>query len=83
MASGKVACAVLSYGGTLTLDDKLFAVRWSALKLDAMNKRFALNVPRDSLTDAPGFDKDHWPSMADQSSAAGVHNFYGTEYPRD
>ena len=31
----------------------------------------------------PGFDEDHWLSMAEQTWATGVHNFYGTEYRRD
>ena len=83
MASGKLAYAVLSFGGMLGLGDKLFAVPWSALQLDTENKRFTLNVPKESLKDAPGFDKDHWPSMADQTWAKDVHNFYGTEYRRD
>jgi len=42
MESGKVAYAVLSYGGVLTLGEKLFAVPWSALKLDTKNERFIL-----------------------------------------
>jgi hypothetical protein len=25
-------------------------------------------------------DKDHWPSMSDQTWASGVHKFYGTSY---
>jgi len=80
MASGKVAYAVLSYGGVLGLGDKLFAVPWSALILDTVNKRFTLKVPKASLSDAPGFDKDHWPSMSDKTWAAGVHEFYGSTY---
>ena len=80
MASGKVAYAVLSFGGLLGLGDKLFAVPWQALKLDTVNKRFTLNVPKDSLANAPGFDKDHWPSMADQTWIGSVHKFYGTTY---
>ena len=80
MASGKVAYAVLSFGGMLGLGDKLFAVPWAALALDTVNKRFTLNVPKESLKNAPGFDKDSWPSMADQTWARGVHQFYGTPY---
>ena len=80
MATGKVAYAVLSFGGILGIGDKLFAVPWKALTLDTVNKRFTLNVPKASMKDAPGFDKDHWPSMADDSWASGVHKFYGTEY---
>ena len=37
-----------------------------------------LNVDKDRLKDAPGFDKDHWPDMADQSWALGSHSYYGT-----
>ncbi len=78
MASGKVAYAVLSFGGLLGMGDKLFAVPWPALALDTANKRFTLDILKSSLTNAPGFDKDQWPSMADRSWAAGVHKFYGT-----
>src|SRR6185312_11384570 len=78
MSSGRIAYAVLSFGGFLGMGDKLFAVPWEALKLDTGNHRFVLNVDREALKNAPGFDKDHWPSMADPTWAAGVHRFYGT-----
>lgn len=77
--SGRVAYAVLSFGGVLGVGDKLFAVPWQALKLDTDNKCFILNVERDRLKDAPGFDKDHWPSMADTQWASKVHTYYGTQ----
>jgi sporulation protein YlmC with PRC-barrel domain len=67
MRSGKVGYAVLSFGGFLGMGEKLFAVPWNALTLDTKNKRFVLNVEKDRLKDAPGFDKDKWPNMADQS----------------
>jgi sporulation protein YlmC with PRC-barrel domain len=77
MASGRIAYAVLSFGGFLGMGDRLFAVPWQALKLDTANKRFALNVVKEKLKNAPGFDKDHWPSMADPTWATSVHSFYG------
>jgi sporulation protein YlmC with PRC-barrel domain len=80
MASGRVAYAVLSFGGLLGLGDKLFAVPWAALSLDTINKRFSLNVPKAALKEAPGFDKSRWPSMSDKTWASGVHKFYGTPY---
>jgi sporulation protein YlmC with PRC-barrel domain len=83
MASGKIAYAVLSYGGVLGLGDTLFAVPWPALKLDTVNKRFTLDVLKETLKDAPGFDKAHWPSMSDKTWAGGVHKFYGTPYSGD
>jgi sporulation protein YlmC with PRC-barrel domain len=80
MASGRIVYAVVSFGGFLGMGDKLFAVPWSALKLDTVNKRFRLAVSKDVLKDAPGFDKDHWPTMTDKTWAGGVHKFYGTKH---
>ncbi|NMG35152.1 PRC-barrel domain containing protein [Azoarcus sp. TTM-91] len=75
--SGRVAYAVLSSGGFLGLGDKLFAIPWSALTLDVNRKCFVLDVDADRLKNAPGFDKDHWPSMADTTWANEVHAYYG------
>ena len=79
MRSGKVGYAVLSFGGFLGMGEKLFAVPWGALTLDTKNKRFVLNVEKDRLKNAPGFDKDHWPNMADQSWAREIHSYYGVK----
>jgi len=82
MRSGKVGYAVLSFGGFLGMGEKLFAVPWKALTLDTNNKRFVLKVEKDRLKLAPGFDKDKWPNMADQSWEKEIHAYYGTEpYP--
>jgi sporulation protein YlmC with PRC-barrel domain len=83
MHSGKVAYAVLSFGGFLGMGEKLFAVPWAALKLDPENKRFILDVSKDRLESAPGFDKDSWPDMADPVWANGIHTYYGTTFRVD
>lgn len=74
---GCVAYAVLSSGGLLGIGDKLFAIPWHALTLDADRKCFVLDAEKERLENAPGFDKDHWPSMADTRWAGEVHDFYG------
>ena len=78
MKSGKVSYAVLSFGGLLGMGEKLFAVPWEALSLDTEQKRFSLNLGKDRLRDAPGFDKSHWPNMADQGWAREIRSFYGS-----
>ncbi|MEB0135365.1 PRC-barrel domain-containing protein [Actimicrobium sp. CCC2.4] len=78
MRSGKVAYAVLSFGGFLGIGEKLFAVPWSALMLDTVNKRFVLDVDGEKLEQAPGFDPDHWPDMADQTWRTTVDEYYST-----
>ena len=79
MNNGKVAYAVLSFGGFLGMGDKLFAVPWNALTLDTENKRFILDVDKDRLESAPGFDKDDWPDMADPAWQNKIHAYYGTK----
>lgn len=74
---GRIAYAVLSFGGFLGVGTKLFAVPWSALTLDTVRKSFLLGVDKARLEAAPGFDQDDWPSMADQQWATSIHEYYG------
>jgi sporulation protein YlmC with PRC-barrel domain len=75
---GRIAYAVLNAGGFLGIGDKLFAIPWRALTLDTDKKCFLLDVDKDRLENAPGFDPSHWPSMADQTWASQIHSYYGT-----
>ncbi len=76
--SGKICYAVLSFGGFLSIGEKLFAVPWSALKVDTENKRLVMDADEDRLKKAPGFDAENWPNMADSTWEESVHAFYGT-----
>ncbi len=76
MRTGKIAYAVLSYGGILGMGEKLLAVPWSALTLDSEKKCFLLNVRKERFDDAPGFDADNWPNMADLAWASGINRYY-------
>jgi sporulation protein YlmC with PRC-barrel domain len=76
VSGNRIAYAVLAFGGFLGMGDKLFAIPWSALIMDAGEKRFILNTSTEKLENAPGFDQDHWPSMADATWAADLHAYY-------
>jgi hypothetical protein len=67
---------VLASGGFLGMGDRLFAVPWKALKQDKENKRFMLDVDVERLKNAPGFDKDQWPNMADTTWNSTVESYY-------
>jgi sporulation protein YlmC with PRC-barrel domain len=75
--TGRIAYAVLSFGGFLGIGDKLFAVPWSALRIDRGEHEFILDTDRKTLERAPGFDKQHWPDMADPVFGREVHEHYG------
>ena len=80
MRSGKVAYAVMSHGGVFSIGEKLFAVPWAALTLDTVNKRFTLNIDKERIESAPGFDADHWPNMANPAWASEIHRYYDTSH---
>lgn len=76
---GRIAYAVLSFGGFLGMGDKLFAIPWNALALDTEERQFILDVDKKLLERAPGFDKAHWPDMADRAWGAEVSTYYGAK----
>jgi sporulation protein YlmC with PRC-barrel domain len=79
MRTGRIAYAVLSSGGLLSLGTKLFAVPWRALRLDTFNRCLVLDVKKESLADAPGFNPDRWPDLEDPTWANLIHSYYGTK----
>lgn len=74
---GKVAYAVVSMGGFLGLGEKLFAVPFSAFEYDRLNNEYFLEIPRERLRSAPGFDPQDWPLMSDEKWNREVCGFYG------
>ncbi len=76
---GRVAYAVLSFGGFLGMGDKLFTIPWEALILDPAEHAFILDVDKEVLKNAPGFDKDHWPDNAQYEAGwlLDIYEYYG------
>ena len=83
--TGRMAYAVLAFGGFLGMGEKYFAVPWEALTpktpttKGAQYDRFVLNVDKEKLKNAPSFNKDNWPDMADRRWAEQVYSFYGVQ----
>jgi sporulation protein YlmC with PRC-barrel domain len=79
-ATGKIRYAALEHGGFLGIGEKLFAVPWDDLKLSVnqsgRDMHFVLNVPKEALGNAPGFDKNNWPSFADRNFTDKIDKFY-------
>lgn len=75
--SGRIIYAVVSYGGFMGLGDKWFAVPWPSLRLAADAKHFVLDVDRERLKSAEGFNKEQWPNFADERWATATYQHYG------
>lgn len=77
MRTGRVEYAVLSFGGIFSVGEKLFAVPWSALKLDTVDKCFILDIDIECCEKAPGSGSNSWPNMIDRSWIEGICTYYG------
>lgn len=78
----QIAYAVLSFGGVLGLGDKLFAIPLEALTFGSRSREdhtVILDVDKDVLKNAPGFDKEHWPNDAQYEAGwlLDIYEYYG------
>lgn len=76
--SGRLTYAVLSFGGFLGMGNKLFALPWGSLDFSATENKLVLDVDKEKLKAAPGFDADaKWPDFADRAWGSSIHTYYG------
>ena len=75
--NGRIQYAVLDFGGFLGIGDKLFAVPLEAFDIARSNEQFVLDVTKDRLESAPGFDKSNWPTTADPTFVENMYDYYG------
>jgi hypothetical protein len=79
LENGRIAYAVLSFGGFLGFGNKLFAVPWEALSVRPHEHAFALDVNKEILEKAEGFDKEDWPLTCEQL-ATSTHEWLADIY---
>lgn len=81
LESGSISYVVLSFGGFLGLGDKLFGVPVEALRKKPDEHEFVLDVDKQKLENAPGFDKDNWPGTHGdhQEYMRTIYSHYGYE----
>jgi sporulation protein YlmC with PRC-barrel domain len=74
--TGQIAYVVIGSGGVLGVGDTLHAVPWKSLKLNDKMDKFVINVDKIQWKNAPGFNKDRWPAVADKEFRQRIDNYY-------
>ncbi|HTF81432.1 MAG TPA: PRC-barrel domain-containing protein [Cytophagales bacterium] len=77
LLDGSIEYVILQSGGFLGIGDKLFAIPFQALRLDAERELFILDKDENYIKNAPGFDQDHWPETNDHYNS--INNYWGVE----
>ena len=76
--TGKIAYILLSFGDRFSIREQLIALPWSALTFDRAGKRFVLDIDKNRLKNAPGFDWKNGPDVSDESWIENICTDYKT-----
>lgn len=76
--NGNIVYAVVSYGGVLGMGSKLFAIPWSVLRWSQDKDYYVLDMDKETLKKAPGFDREHWPDSSNkwEQQREEINQFY-------
>lgn len=58
--SGKVAYAVMSFGGFLGIGDRYHPLPWSVLDYDTSKDGYVVDIDKETLKEAPSYAADEW-----------------------
>ena len=79
--STRIQYVAVSYGGFLGLGNKLFAVPMHAIKVQANPDHkdqiiLVMDVSKEQMNGATGFDEEHWPDFSDTNFVTALHQRY-------
>ena len=76
MTTGRVAYAVVAFGGMLGLSDKWIAMPFDALCWAPDHRKFTVDLNPEVLRQAPGIDKHKWPDAYADSDTGWMNDLY-------
>ena len=75
--SGRIAYAVLSFGGFLGIGDRYYPLPWEKLRYDTELGGYIVDVDRETLEGAPSYSDDAAASWNDDAWGRNVYAYYG------
>jgi len=75
--SGKVAYAVMSFGGFLGMGDSHHPLPWSMLRYDTQAGGYVVNIDKKTLEGAPSYGSRDRIDWDDEKWGRRVHDYYG------
>ncbi|WP_339813242.1 PRC-barrel domain-containing protein [uncultured Imperialibacter sp.] len=77
LTTGQIEYFVIELGGFLGIGEKYFAIPFAFLAVDPKKQAFVINQEADTLKNAPGFDKEHWPET-NSHDFDGYQSYWGS-----
>lgn len=76
--SGKIAYAVMSFGGFLGMGERYHPLPWNTLKYDTNQGGYVVGLTKEQLKGAPTYGRDESPAWGDRAYEQGIHDYYKT-----
>ncbi len=75
--SGRIAYAILSFGGFLGIGDQYHPLPWEKLAYDTAKGGYVIDVDRKTLEGAPSYTDDKTAAWSDEAWGRNVYSYYG------
>jgi hypothetical protein len=78
--SGRVAYAVMSFGGFLGMGSEEHSIPWSKLTYDTSLGGYRTDITEQQLRGAPSYSRDSNHDWSDRARERELHDYYGAKY---
>src|SRR5262245_4635374 len=75
--SGRIAYAIMSFGGILGIGLRYHPLPWNPLKYDTRQQGYVVGITSDQLKAAPTFAANEAPLWGDRGYEQRIHDYYG------
>jgi hypothetical protein len=73
---GDIAYAVVAFGGVMGVGTKYHAIPWKALQPGDDGTYYILHADRETISQAPGFERGKWPDLTERSWSEDVDRYW-------
>jgi PRC-barrel domain len=74
--SGKIAYAIMSFGGFLGIGEQYHPLPWATLKYDTRQGGYVVGLTKEQLQGAPTFAATESPAWGDRAYETRIHDYY-------
>ena len=76
--TGKIAYAIMSFGGFLGIGEQYHPLPWVTLKYDTRQGGYVVGLTQEQLQGAPTFAVTESPAWGDRAYETRIHDYYKT-----
>jgi hypothetical protein len=76
--TGRIAYALMSFGGFLGIGERYHPLPWAVLKYDRARRGYVVPLNKATLVDAPTYGRDDAPRWGERAYEERIHDYYKT-----